>query len=90
VSAAGYKGWRFDAQTPRADLKARGVLEQSTLPIYPYREHALEVFDALEQYIKDYVGLNYKNQEDIARDFELQAFLTDVKRGADSKFCIVG
>lgn len=86
MSAAAYRGWRFENENPEADLKARGVLETSVLPNYPYREHALEVWAALKEYVGNYVNLYYKGPEDIAQDYELQNFWADVKQAHSSEY----
>ncbi|GAQ79298.1 lipoxygenase [Klebsormidium nitens] len=84
VSAAAYRGWRFENENPEQDLKARGVLDKSALPNYPYREHALEVWGALREYVREYVDLYYTGSQDIADDYELQAFWADVKQAHSS------
>lgn len=66
-------------------MELRGLLDKDALPNYPYRAHALEVWAALQEYTTEYVNLYYKNKEDIAYDYELQAFWGDVKRAHSSK-----
>lgn len=85
ASAAAYKGWRFDHENPITDLKQRGVFDKESLPKYPYREHALEVWGAIKSYVTDYVALYYKSEDDIADDYELQAFWNDIKRAHSSE-----
>lgn len=85
MSAAAYRGWRFENENPEQDLKARGVLDKSALPNYPYREHALVVWAALREYVREYVDLYYTEPHDIANDYELQAFWDDVKQAHSSE-----
>eukprot|EP00976_Prorocentrum_cordatum_P057096 1151514-Prorocentrum_minimum.AAC.1 len=41
-------------------------------PDFPWREDGLLIWAALVDYVKDYVGLYYSSDEDVAEDKELQ------------------
>lgn len=54
------------------ELEARGVTEAGLE--YPYRDDALLVWGAIERWVKGYVGLHYKKDEDVQGDAALQAW----------------
>lgn len=60
----------FNDAMLRADLKSRGV-ENNKL-IYPYRDDALEIWDAIEVWVSEYLNIYYKKDEDVLEDKELQ------------------
>ena len=60
---------------PRRDLGARGLLDTSILPEHPYRDDALPLWDALFDFLNEYVCLYYPTDGDVGDDEELQAFV---------------
>eukprot|EP00243_Klebsormidium_subtile_P000191 TRINITY_DN10305_c0_g4_i2.p1 TRINITY_DN10305_c0_g4~~TRINITY_DN10305_c0_g4_i2.p1 ORF type:complete len:469 (-),score=178.48 TRINITY_DN10305_c0_g4_i2:659-1951(-) len=90
VSAFGYRFWNLKDEALPVGLKKRGVdAESGALPNYPYRDHGLKMWDAIEAYVTEYVELYYgpegpASEKRIADDGELQAFWTDYKRGHGS------
>lgn len=68
----------FAANMLPADLKARGVDDPALLPDYPYRDDALLVWNAIAQWIGDYVATYYPSDADVIGDFELQAWATEL------------
>lgn len=50
---------------------ARGVDDKQTLSEYPYRDDALLYWDAIHQWVSDYVRLYYPSDQDVQRDVEL-------------------
>ncbi|MFN0051533.1 MAG: lipoxygenase family protein [Planctomycetales bacterium] len=67
-----------EAQLPKG-LAARGVDDAGCLPEYPYRDDALLYWNAIHQWVEEYVGLYYISEADLAGDFELQAWYTELK-----------
>ena len=58
-------------------LKNRGV-EDITLPLsYPYRDDALDVWQAISQWCCDYVDVYYANDGAVANDKQLQSWVTE-------------
>ena len=65
---------RIDQIAPRDDLAARGVLSEEVLPFYPYREDALQVYDAIWSWTNDYLRLYYHGPSDLEHDAEVHAW----------------
>ena len=60
------------------DLRARGVDNTAQLPDYPYRDDALLVWNAIDQWVSDYVGVYYASDSDVTGDYELKAWATEL------------
>jgi arachidonate 15-lipoxygenase len=60
------------------DIAARGVGPDSALTDYPYRDDALLVWSAIEQWVGDYVNTYYASDADVVADTELAAWCTDI------------
>lgn len=52
----------------------RGVADREALPDYPYRDDSTLYWDAIHQWVNDYVKLYYKSDVDVQQDHELQAW----------------
>lgn len=61
----------FYAQMLPDNLKTRGVDDSSALPDYPYRDDALLVWNAIRQWVGDYVNTYYSSDADVVGDYEL-------------------
>ncbi|CAN6220783.1 unnamed protein product [Urochloa humidicola] len=95
LSSAVYdKFWRFDMEALPADLIRRGMAVEGkdgklelTIEDYPYANDGLLVWDAIKEWVSDYVAHYYKSAEDIAKDKELQGWWEEVntKGHADKK-----
>eukprot|EP00850_Spirogloea_muscicola_P008462 SM000045S16207 [mRNA] locus=s45:274498:280416:- [translate_table: standard] len=82
--------WGFDTQALPKDLERRGMLKKDYVEDYPYRDDGMDVWHAIETYVREYVALYYGNdpavaKKNIADDYELQAFWQDVQRGHADK-----
>jgi len=67
----------YDNMLPN-DLRARGVDDVRQLPDYPYRDDALLVWNAIAQWVGDYVAVYYVNDGDVTADYELKAWATEL------------
>ncbi|XP_021720450.1 linoleate 13S-lipoxygenase 3-1, chloroplastic-like [Chenopodium quinoa] len=83
MSAAAYKDWRFDLEGLPLELVRRGIaVPDSTQPHglrllikdYPYAADGLLIWDAIENWVRDYVSHYYKDPSLVADDRELQAW----------------
>lgn len=74
----GYQRWTLADNKPRPDLERRGVLDPAVLPYYPYRDDALPLWDAIEEYVGGVLRHFYKSDADLAADTELQAWWADL------------
>lgn len=77
-------------------LKRRGVHPTESarpLPSYRYAEDALLLWDAIGDYVRDFLGGYYKTQADLDQDLnsELGAFLSELRNGStDGGHALVG
>ncbi|MBW8845285.1 MAG: lipoxygenase [Burkholderiales bacterium] len=67
----------YDNMLPN-DLRARGVDDVSQLPDYPYRDDALLVWNAIQQWVGEYVAVYYANDGDVTGDYELKAWASEL------------
>ncbi|GAB4835166.1 hypothetical protein Ancab_000075 [Ancistrocladus abbreviatus] len=87
--------WRFDLQALPADLISRGLaVEDPSAPHginlaiedYPFANDGLILWDAIKQWVTDYVNYYYPEQYLVESDQELQAWWTEIqKKGHEDK-----
>ncbi len=68
----------YDRMMLPNDLRTRGVDDTAALPDYPYRDDALLVWNAIAQWVGDYVAAYYLGDGDVTGDYELQAWATEL------------
>ncbi|EOY32508.1 Lipoxygenase [Theobroma cacao] len=80
--------WRFDQQSLPADLISRGMaVEDPTAPQglrltikdYPYANDGLFIWDALKQWVTEYVNHYYPKANMVDSDQELQAWWKEIR-----------
>lgn len=64
-----------DWMLPR-NLEARGVL--SSRLVYPYRDDAEDVWEAIKSWVTNYLSIYYKSNKDIQNDTELQNWAQEI------------
>ncbi|NBD14082.1 lipoxygenase family protein [Corallococcus silvisoli] len=74
----GYKAWKLSDNKPRPDIERRGVLDPAVLPHYPYRDDALLLWDALEEYVGGVLGHFYTSDDALVRDTDMQHWWKDL------------
>jgi len=57
-------------------IKRRGVDDPKL--IYPYRDDAEQIWQAIYEWVTDYLGLYYKNDQDVVNDSELAAWADEL------------
>lgn len=65
----------FNNSFLKLTLKARGVEDPKVLPYYPFRDHALPVWDAIESWVADYLAIYYPDDAAVLADQALQSWL---------------
>ncbi|KAF3452585.1 hypothetical protein FNV43_RR03018 [Rhamnella rubrinervis] len=94
-SVAYDKQWRFDLQALPADLISRGMaVEDPSVPHglkliiedYPFANDGLVLWDAIKQWVTDYVNHYYPDGKKIESDQELQEWWTEIRtKGHEDK-----
>ncbi|XP_059628850.1 linoleate 13S-lipoxygenase 2-1, chloroplastic-like [Cornus florida] len=89
LSSAAYdQQWRFDLQALPADLINRGMaVEDPSAPHglklaiedYPFANDGLLLWDAIKQWVTEYVNFYYPKASLVESDEELQAWWTEIK-----------
>ncbi|AUX42368.1 lipoxygenase [Sorangium cellulosum] len=74
----GFRRWKLTDNKPRPDFERRGVLDPAVLPYYPYRDDALALWDAIEEYVGGVLDHFYRSDADLAEDAEMQAWWADL------------
>ncbi len=76
--------WRLDEAALPDELARRGMDDKERLPVYPYRDDAMLLWQAIYDYVSEYLQYFYDDNQKIQGDTELQAWaaeLTDRDRG---------
>ncbi|KAK6164233.1 hypothetical protein DH2020_001097 [Rehmannia glutinosa] len=89
LSSAAYDQlWHFDLEALPADLISRGMAVEDpnaphglklTIEDYPYASDGLLLWDAIKQWVTDYVTYYYPEANLIQSDTELQAWWTEIR-----------
>jgi hypothetical protein len=85
--------WTFENQALPNDLVARGMaVEDTSAPVgvrllksladYPFATDGLQLWAILEDFVRDYVDLYYKNDEQVLQDAEIVAWWEDIQKKA--------
>lgn len=67
--------WSIRESDPRTQLAQRGLDDTDVLPIHPYRDDILPVWDAIERHVDGYIRLYYPSDAVVQGDVELQGFV---------------
>ena len=70
--------FNFNASLLPETLERRGVSDREKLPYYPYRDDALEIWQAIHNWVKDYLTISYQNDEGVQNDVNLQNWLGEL------------
>ncbi|MEH1838744.1 MAG: lipoxygenase family protein [Nostoc sp.] len=74
----GLQSYGFNNAILPKQFQQRGVDDPNLLPVYPYRDDALLIWDAIHQWVGDYLNLYYTTDKDIHQDTALQAWATEI------------
>lgn len=72
-----YDEWEFDNFDFPAQTAARG-LDTNSLSYFPYRDDGQLIWDTLGDYVTEYIGLYYKTDQDVTKDYELQNWAREI------------
>ncbi|XP_022999947.1 probable linoleate 9S-lipoxygenase 5 [Cucurbita maxima] len=88
MSAVLYKNWVFTDQALPADLINRGVAVPDPssshglkllIEDYPYAVDGLEIWSAIETWVREYSCFYYKSDEMVQQDTEIQSWWTELR-----------
>ncbi|RQR47273.1 AraC family transcriptional regulator [Burkholderia sp. Bp9126] len=68
----------FTAHMLPTDLVNRGVASTADLPVYPYRDDALLLWNAITDWVCSYLRVYYQSDTDVRGDTELANWVTEV------------
>ncbi|MBW4465943.1 MAG: lipoxygenase [Pegethrix bostrychoides GSE-TBD4-15B] len=74
----GFLGRGFNADMLPQRLKDRGVADQTSLPVYPYRDDGLLIWNAIQDWVTAYLGLYYGSDTAVQHDARLQAWASEL------------
>ena len=74
ITLEGVRGYPFsfnNSMLPKF-FELRGVDDVTKLPDYPYRDDAMLIWDAIHQWVENYLSVYYQSDRDVVEDSELQ------------------
>lgn len=74
----GLQGRGFNADMFPRRLKERGVDDQAALPVYPYRDDGLLIWQAIHDWVTAYLNLYYQSDADVRNDQALQKWAKEL------------
>ena len=78
LAVLGLQSYGFNSAILPKQFQQRGVDDPNLLPVYPYRDDALLVWDAIHQWVSDYLNLYYPTDENIQKDIALQTWAAEI------------
>jgi arachidonate 15-lipoxygenase len=60
-------------------LHKRGVDNSQSLPLYPYRDDAMLLWEAIREWVSDYIGIYYSDDTAVRSDDALQAWAKELQ-----------
>ncbi|MFT4978416.1 MAG: hypothetical protein ACI8S6_004326 [Myxococcota bacterium] len=74
-----YEQWDFSDLMFPEELSRRGVDDESVLPVYPFRDDGLPMWQSIRTFVSDYLAVYYPSASDLLDDHELVAWLTELR-----------
>jgi arachidonate 15-lipoxygenase len=68
----------FNESSLPMTFKSRGVDDPQCLPNYPYRDDSLLIWEAISEWVSNYLKLFYSDDSSVQKDPEIQAWIQDM------------
>jgi arachidonate 15-lipoxygenase len=81
--ADAYSTWSIDQFAFPTDIRNRGMDDTVRLPHYPYRDDGMLIWNALHQFVTDYLQYFYPDAASLAADPELQSWAKELAADRD-------
>ncbi|MGK7904862.1 MAG: lipoxygenase family protein [Hormoscilla sp.] len=78
LAVKGLQTYPFNQAMLPKELERRGVSDRSLLPVYPYRDDALLIWDAIHQWVSSYLSIYYRSDRQVQQDTALQTWATEL------------
>jgi arachidonate 15-lipoxygenase len=78
LTVAGLQTYGFNSAMLPKQLEQRGVADSNALPLYPYRDDALLLWEAIHDWAKAYLSLYYTNDAAVQQDIDLQNWVAEL------------
>lgn len=78
ATVEGVESYLFDKAWLPKTFEARGVDDKELLPHYPYRDDGMLYWNAIHEWVSDYVGIYYDSDADLAKDTEVAGWFQEV------------
>lgn len=78
LAAIGVQTYGFNSAMLPTQLQQRGVDDTNSLPIYPYRDDGILIWDAIHHWVTDYLQLYYQDDDAVQQDRPLQAWAQEL------------
>ncbi|MBV6627839.1 MAG: lipoxygenase [Rivularia sp. (in: Bacteria)] len=72
LAAVGLQSYGFNEAMLPKQLEKRRVNDTEKLPVYPYRDDALLIWNAIHTWVSDYLSIYYQNDASVQNDTKLQ------------------
>lgn len=82
--------FRFDHADPPAMFRLNNTDDASTLPLYPFRDDTMRLWEAILEFVTAYVGLYYETDQQVADDFEVQDWVQELQSPAGARLKGIG
>ncbi|BCL38283.1 lipoxygenase family protein [Nostoc sp. MS1] len=79
LAVRGLQSYSFNNAMLPKQLKQRGVDDPNLLPVYPYRDDGLLIWNAIHQWVSDYLKLYYPTDQNIQKDTALQTWAAEAQ-----------
>lgn len=77
LAAAGLQSYGFNQAMLPKQLEKRGVDDIEKLPVYPYRDDGLLIWNTIHQWVSDYLSIYYKSDASVQNDTYIQNWATE-------------